>query len=266
MEPGNFVLEERHGPVIVLRLNRPDELNRLSTEDQFIELATKIREIDLDPLARALIITGSGQAFSAGGDLQKMAVRDGFSSGTTQEVRLRYKQSIHQVPLALNSVDIPTIAAVNGPAYGAGCDLACLCDIRIAASSASFCVSFAQLGIVSGDGGSWILPRLIGRSKAMELTFTANPISAAQALTYGLISEVTEPEQLLPTAIALAETISRHPRDAMRLSKRLLRTGERSTMEDHLDLVAAFQAIAHASEEHITAVNSFLSRLKNRQG
>lgn len=264
-EIDSLVRTERRGDTIILWLSRPEELNRLSTESQFLELAEKIRQANLDPSARALIITGKGKAFCAGGDLHKMANREGFSAGTPQEVRMRYKETIHQVPLALNDIDIPTIAAVNGAAYGAGCDLACMCDIRIASSNATFCVSFAELGIVSGDGGSWILPRLVGRSTATALTLTASPIDAAEAMRCGLVSQVVKPETLLESALALAERIGRHPRDAIRMSKRLLRSAERTSLSDHLDMAAALQAIAHASEEHIAAVNNLIHRLQNRQ-
>lgn len=255
---------ERRGDTIILWLDRPDELNRLSTENQFLELADKIRQADRDPTARALIITGKGKAFCAGGDLRKMANREGFSAGTPQDIRTRYKETIHQVPLALNDADIPTIAAVNGAAYGAGCDLACMCDIRIASANATFCVSFAELGIISGDGGSWILPRLVGRSTAMAMTFTASPIGADEALRCGLVSQLTSPEQLLNSALALAERIGSHPGNTIRMAKRLLRSAERSSLPDHLDMAAALQAIAHTSPEHITAVNGLLQRLQNK--
>jgi enoyl-CoA hydratase/carnithine racemase len=240
----SLIRTERHGSTVVLWLDRPAQLNRLSTE---------IREADADPDARALIITGSGPAFCAGGDLHKMANREGFSAGTPQDIRLRYKRSIHQVPLALNDVDIPTIAAVNGAAYGAGCDLACMCDIRIASFDATFCVSFAELGIVSGDGGSWILPRLIGRSAATAMTLTASPIDAEAALRNGLVLQVVEPKDLLPSAFALADRIGSHPREAVRMAKRLLRSAEDTTLGNHLDMAAALQAIAHTSEEHLLA-------------
>lgn len=259
-----FVHVDREDGVFTLTLNRPDSLNKLATEEQFLELAAQIRRVSSDPTARALIITGAGRAFCAGGDLHKMAARDGFSAGSIADIQQRYLRSVHQVPLALMEADIPTIAAVNGPAYGAGCDLACFCDIRLAAPAARFSVSFARLGIVSGDGGSWMLPRLIGRSKAMELTFTADPIDAQTALSLGLVSAVVEGDVLLPQALALARRIARHPGNAMRMNKRLLRDAERASLTSHLDLVAAFQAIAHVSPEHLAAVEAAVAALRAR--
>ena len=175
-----FVRRDDNDGVATLTLNHPDTLNRFSDGSQFLELAGHIRRASADPSVRVLVITGTGKAFCAGGDLRQMAEREGFSAGDVAQVQARYRETVHQLPVALAEADIPTIAAVNGPAYGAGCDLACFCDIRIAAQSARFSVSFARLGIVAGDGGAWMLPRLIGRSKAMELAFTAEPIDAQE--------------------------------------------------------------------------------------
>jgi enoyl-CoA hydratase/carnithine racemase len=168
------------------------------------------------------------------------------------------------LPLALGEIDVPTIAAVNGPAYGAGCDLACFCDIRLAARDASFSFSFVQLGIVPGDGGAWMLPRLVGRSKAMEMAFTADPVDAETALRIGLVSHVVEGSELLDRAHAIANRIAQHPARAVRMTKRLLRDAEHTSLAKHLDLAAAFQAIAHLTPEHLTAVEAVLARLQRR--
>lgn len=260
----SFVQESRDGDVLTLTLSHPDTLNRLATEDQFIELATAIRKVNADVTARALVITGAGRSFCAGGDIRKMAAREGFSAGTVADIQQRYRESVHQVPLALSEADIPTIAAVNGPAYGAGCDLACFCDIRFAARSARFAVSFAQLGIVSGDGGAWMLPRLVGRSKAMELAFTADSVDADTALRIGLVSYVVDDSNLASEAHALAQRIARHPPGAMRMHKRLLKESQQLSLSNHLDLVAAFQAIAHVAPEHLAAVNAAVAALQHR--
>ena len=239
-------------------------LNRFSTEEQFLELAAAIREAGGDPTVRALVITGAGRAFCSGGDVGRMAAREGFSAGGVGDIRERYRRSVHQVPFALWETEIPTIAAVNGAAYGAGCDLACFCDIRIASETASFCVSFARLGIVSGDGGAWMLPRLVGRSKAMELAFTAAPIDAETARRIGLVSDVVGADELLPRTMALAHRIAAHPAEAMRMNKRLLRDAEQLGLTAHLDMVAAFQAIAHMAPEHLDAASAALRSLRRR--
>ncbi|MBN9474560.1 MAG: enoyl-CoA hydratase [Bordetella sp. SCN 67-23] len=257
----DFVQREERDGIVTLTLSHPDTLNRFSSTEQFLELAGHVRRANADPAARVLVITGQGRAFCAGGDLRQMARREMFSAGSVSQVQARYRDTVHQVPLALSEIEIPIIAAVNGPAYGAGCDLACFCDIRIAARSARFSVSFARLGIVAGDGGAWMLPRLVGRSKAMELAFTADPIDADEALRIGLVSDVVPDDELRARADGLARRIARHPAQAMRMHKRLLRDAEQHTLPTHLDVVAAFQAIAHVSEEHLQAVRDALGSL-----
>ncbi|MFY3985951.1 enoyl-CoA hydratase-related protein [Achromobacter xylosoxidans] len=260
-----FVRRDDNDGVATLSLNHPDTLNRFSDGSQFLELAGHIRRASADPSVRVLVITGTGKAFCAGGDLRQMAEREGFSAGDVAQVQARYRETVHQLPVALAEADIPTIAAVNGPAYGAGCDLACFCDIRIAAQSARFSVSFARLGIVAGDGGAWMLPRLIGRSKAMELAFTAEPIDAQEAWRIGLVSEVTADDALAAHASEMARRIARHPAGALRMHKRLLRDAEQHTLATHLDVVAAFQAIAHASDEHVRAVRDVIGELRQQR-
>ena len=257
----DFVRRDDDDGVVTLSLCHPDTLNRFSDGSQFQELASHVRRVNADPSARVLIVTGVGKAFCAGGDLRQMAQREGFSAGDVAQVQARYRETVHQLPAALAEIEIPTIAAVNGPAYGAGCDLACFCDIRIAARSARFSVSFARLGIVAGDGGAWMLPRLVGRSKAMELAFTAEPIDAQEAWRIGLVSEVVCDESLAGRAGDLARRIARHPAQALRMHKRLLRDAEQHTLATHLDVVAAFQAIAHASDEHLWAVRDAVEAL-----
>jgi enoyl-CoA hydratase/carnithine racemase len=256
-----FVQRDDDDGVVTLRLSHPNTLNRFSDGSQFLELASHVRSVNADPTVRVLVITGQGKAFCVGGDLHQMAERKGFSAGDVAQVQTRYRQTVHQLPLALAETDIPTIAAVNGPAYGAGCDLACFCDIRIASQTARFSVSFARLGIVAGDGGAWMLPRLVGRSKAMELAFTADPIDAQEAKRIGLVSEVTSDDALAERAVGLARRIARHPTQALRMHKRLLRDAEQHTLATHLDVVAAFQAIAHASDEHLQAVRDVIGVL-----
>lgn len=260
-----YVRVDEEDGIVTLTLIQPETLNRLSNEEHFLELAEKIRQAGANPKAKAIIVTGAGRAFCAGGDLIKMAAREGFSAGTARDIEQRYRKVVHQVPEALYAIDVPTIAAVNGPAFGAGADLSFYCDIRLAAKSAKFGVTFAQLGIVSGDGGSWMLPKLVGMSKAMELTFTAEPINAEEALRIGLVSDVVEDADLISAARRVAAKIARHPTDAVRMSKRLLRDSTEVGMQSHLDTVAAFQAIAHLSPDHLVAVEKALVGLKKAQ-
>jgi len=157
---------------------------------------------------------------------------------------------------------VPVIAAVNGPAIGAGMDLTCMCDIRIASEKATFAESFVKVGIVPGDGGAWLLPRVVGMSKASEMAFTGDALTAQEALACGLVSRVVPHEALMVESYKLAERIAANPGGVLRMTKRLLREGERSTLESLLELSAGYQAIAHMSADHREAVRAFVEKRK----
>ena len=154
------------------------------------------------------------------------------------------------------------IAAVNGPAIGAGCDLACMCDIRVASDKASFAESFVKVGIVPGDGGAWLLPRIVGMSRALEMSFTGDSLTAAEALSCGLVSRVVPHGTLLATAQQLADRIAANPGPTLRLTKRLLREGQQLSLDSLLEASASAQAIAHKSSEHREAVTAFIEKRK----
>jgi enoyl-CoA hydratase/carnithine racemase len=159
-------------------------------------------------------------------------------------------------------VDVPTIAAVNGPAIGAGLVLACMCDIRLASERATFASSFVKLGIVPGDGGAWLLARTIGQPKAMEMMLTGDTFDAARALALGLVSRVIPPEELMPQALDLAARISANPSRTVRLTKRLLRESDSVSLASSLEMAAAYQALAHYTSDHDEAVRAFLEKRK----
>jgi enoyl-CoA hydratase/carnithine racemase len=178
-------------------------------------------------------------------------------------VRNNYRRDIQNIPLNLYDLDVPTIAAVNGAAIGAGCDLACMCDIRIASERAKFAESFVKLGIIPGDGGAWLLPRLVGQSKAAELTFTGDTIDAVEALACGLVSKVVPADDLMDEARALADRMAANPGHSLRMAKRLLREGQHVRLDTLLEMSAAFQAIAHHTEEHDQAIDALLAQLES---
>jgi enoyl-CoA hydratase/carnithine racemase len=155
---------------------------------------------------------------------------------------------------------VPVIAAVNGPAIGAGLDLACMCDVRIAAETAVFAESFVKVGIVPGDGGAWLLPRIIGFSKATELALTGETIDAAEALRIGLVSRVVAPDGLMAAAREVAGKIAANPPHAVRMTKRLLREGQTATLANILELSAAMQSLAHATRDNDEAIDAFLEK------
>jgi enoyl-CoA hydratase/carnithine racemase len=162
--------------------------------------------------------------------------------------------SVLRLMRTLVSLDLVTIASVNGPAIGGGCDLALLCDLRFASTSARFGQPVVDLGLVPGDGGAWVLPRIVGWQRAAELIFTGRIVGAREALDLGLVLEVVEPELLTQRVLEVAGQIARKPRHAIRLTKRLLRHARTVDFDAFLDMTAAFQAIAHHTEEHRQAI------------
>lgn len=256
-----FLNQTRQGDVVVLTMNRPAERNVLSEQWQFDEIASVCASINADQSIAAVILTGEGRAFCAGGNVKGMHERSGMFAGSPYELRTNYLQGIQRIPLALYNVQVPTIAAVNGAAIGAGCDLACMCDIRIAAESASFAESFVKLGIVPGDGGAWLLQRVVGASKAFEMSFTGDNVSATEALACGLVSRVVPDELLMKEALALAARIAANSPPALRMSKKLIREAEFARLETILDMSASMQALAHYTEQHRLAVDAAAARL-----
>jgi 2-(1,2-epoxy-1,2-dihydrophenyl)acetyl-CoA isomerase len=256
-----FLTTRRQDKILILTMNRPEERNAISDIDacnQFVQICAEASQ-DID--VSVIVLTGADPAFSAGGNLKRMRDRKGFAPKETPiATRNSYRHSIQQIPLALYNLEVPTVAAINGPAIGAGLDLACMCDIRIASEKATFAESFVKVGITPGDGGAWLLPRVVSMSKAAELSFTGDTIKATEALEIGLVSTVVEHSNLMPAALALAERIAANPVHSLRLTKRLLREGQYMRLESLLELSAAYQALAHETEDHREALDSWLEK------
>ena len=250
----------KHG-VATFILDAPETRNALANNAQYASMESACKRVEADPSVRVVILTGAGTAFCAGGDIKAMLARTENPELEPVDDRYHYKHGIHRIPLSLFNLEVPVIAAVNGPAIGAGLDLACMCDIRIASESARFAESFVKLGIIPGDGGAFLLQRIVGISKAAELTFTGRSISASEALTCGLVSEVVPADALLGRANELAEEIASNPPQALRMAKRLLREAQTGRIETVLELSAAFQALAHATKDHHTLLRAAVGRL-----
>ena len=246
--------------IVTLTLNRPDLRNPISDPEMIAALLAAVERLENDPAARVAILTGAGNGFSSGGNIQEMKPGGNLNTGTPVATRSAYKRGIQRLPLAFAALDVPVIAAVNGPAIGAGCDLTCMCDLRIAGESARFAESFVKLGLIAGDGGAWLLPRVVGWSKAAEMALTGDMIDAAEALACGLVSQVVPNEQLMDTARALARRIAANPPHAVRMTKRLLWEGRRSDLGSLLEMAAAMQAAAHTTADHGEAVEAFLAK------
>ncbi|MBA4739644.1 MAG: crotonase/enoyl-CoA hydratase family protein [Burkholderiales bacterium] len=254
-----FLNIQESGSIMTLTMNEPATRNALTGNTAADEFVAICERINLSKHIKAVIVTGSGPVFSAGGNLKdmKQMLDDDLSS---EVIRESYRQGIQRIPLALYDLEVPTIAAVNGPAIGAGCDLACMCDIRIGSSISSFAESFVKVGIIPGDGGAWFLPRVIGMAKAAELSFTGDRIDAKEALRIGLISYLTAPETLMAEAEVLATRIAANPGLILRMTKKLLREGQRQDLPSLLELSANLQSIAQKTPDHHEAVNAFLEK------
>lgn len=260
MAEAPFLLTERDGPVVIATLNRPDERNAISETEHSQEIVDFCAAMTRDVSVRAIVLTGAGKSFCAGGNVKHMREKAGMFGGSGFEIRNRYRTGIQMIPVALYELEVPVIAAVNGAAIGAGLDLACMCDVRIASSKALFAESFVKLGIVPGDGGAWLLPRIIGMARASLLTLTGETIDAAKALEYGLVAEVVEPENVLGRALEVAHAIAANPGHATRMAKRLLREGQDMKLGPLLELSAAYQALSHHTHDHAEAIEAFLDK------
>lgn len=262
MTDQEFVVFKQQDGIVTLTLNAPDARNALTGPEQWDAVVAACERIQRDPSVKVVILTGAGSAFCAGGNVKDFRDKRGLAAGTGMEVKEAYRNGIQRIPLAFYRLDVPTIAAVNGPAIGAGCDLACMADIRIASEKALFAESFVKLGLIPGDGGAWLLQRVVGYARAAEMSFTGDALDARQALEAGLVSRVVAPENLLDEALALARRIAANPGQALRMTKRLMREAQTSRLDTVLELSAAYQALTHTSAEHDAAVAAFLDRKK----
>ena len=258
----DFVLFEQRDAIVTLTLNAPEARNALTSQAQWDAVVAACERVQADPAVKVVILTGAGSAFCAGGNVKDFRDKRGLAAGSGMDVRDNYRRGIQRIPLAFHRLDVPTIAAVNGPAIGAGCDLACMADIRIASEKASFAESFVKLGLIPGDGGAWLLQRVVGYARAAEMSFTGERVDAQAALAMGLVSRVVPHAALLAEANALAERIAANPGQALRMTKRLMREAQTSRLDAILELSAAYQALTHGSAEHEGAVAAFLERRK----
>ncbi len=256
-----YLIQQRDGHILTITLNLPKKRNPVSDPNMVDALCDAFDAADQDINIRCVILTGAGSAFCSGGDLKQMRPDSGgLRSSVSTQTRRNYKYGIQRLPLMFQALDVPVIAAVNGPAIGAGCDLACMCDVRIAGESAKFAESFVKLGIIPGDGGAWLLPRIIGFSKATELSLTGETIDAAEALRIGLVSNVVADDQLLAKAHEIATKIAANPPHAVRMTKRLLREAQTADLKNILEMSAAMQSLAHATRDNDEAINAFIEK------
>ena len=251
------LLIENDGPVRTLRLNRPDVLNAFNT-DLLKTLGKAVRDAEKDKTVRCLIITGAGRGFSAGQDLADVA--DRYKSSGPIEIGAHLRDLYNPVIAKIRSMEKPVIAAVNGVAAGAGCSLALACDIRIAAASAGFIQAFINVGLIPDSGATFILPRLVGLSRALELACTGRKVKADEALQLGLVNQVVPDEQLAETTRQFAAKLASLPPRGIGLTKRAMNASLTHDLETQLDYEAMIQTVAGQTKDHREGVAAFLEK------
>lgn len=249
--------------VLTLSLNDPDSGNVMSVR-MALALAEALEQANTLPEVHCVLLRANGKYFCTGGNVKDMARGSDLMQGSVTELRARLKSTLHRITHAMQALQVPSIAAVNGAAVGAGCDLALMCDLRVASERATFAESFLRLGLVSGIGGAWFLTRIVGRAKALELTLTSEFIDAQTALQLGMVSRVVAPEALDETSAALGRRIASNPPQALRMAKRLVLDAAESTLPMALEAAAAMQAILLCGDEHKTVVREFLAQRARR--
>lgn len=251
---------ERYGPIQVWTLDRAERLNALPDLEDGEAFAAACEAVNTDLSVRCVVLTGAGRAFSAGGDLKAMNERRDLFAGSGAEIRERYRRVVHRIVRSLYGLEVPLVAAVNGPAMGLGCDIAGLADLRIASDRASFGVPFLKLGILPGDGGAWLMPRNVGYARAAELLFTARTLDAQTALDWGLVNRIVPHDDLMAEAMATAGQVAAQAPHALRMTKALLRQGRDATFDHILEMTAAMQALAHLTDDHAEGAASALQK------
>ena len=255
------VLYEQDDRIVKITLNRPDTRNALSGD--IIEgLVEYIQKADKDKNVGCVILTGAGKSFSSGGNLQEIKDMTTKDQMTQAQLEDWYRFGIQKIPLTMNSIDVPVVAAVNGHAIGAGNDLCTMCDIRIAGEDAKFSESFLRIGIIPGDGGSWFLPKIIGLARANEMILTCDVLDANKALDWGLVSKVVPNENLIVEAQQLAKKIATQPPEASRRAKRLLRMSQNVPLLDALEMAASQQSMLQQLDDHREAIDALLEKRK----
>jgi 2-(1,2-epoxy-1,2-dihydrophenyl)acetyl-CoA isomerase len=251
VEAAGAVLTERDGAVLVLTMNRPDRLNALARPLREAMHAALVDAMGDDGV-RAIVLTGAGRAFSAGGDLDELTTVDDLSA----EVR----QGFNPLARFLAEGPKPVVAAINGPAAGAGFGLALCCDLRVMADDAFVAVAFAGIGLVPDTGVSWTLPRLVGPSRAYDLAVTGRRVQAEEAERIGLADRVVPRDEVVSAARSLAADLARGPRAALAATKQLLRESTGRTLAEALEAEAVTQAAAAAHADFAEGVAAFRER------
>jgi enoyl-CoA hydratase/carnithine racemase len=242
------------GSVGTITLNRPERRNAF-TFGMVREWAARLRDVRTDDAVRVVVLTGAGdKAFCSGIDLG--SISNAHASLTPLERKSQLHDEIHQVALALEALDKPVIASINGAAVGAGLDMALMCDLRIAARSARLSEGYIKVGLTPGDGGAYYLPRLVGTAKALELLLTGDLVDADEAHRIGLVNRVVDDAELGPATRALAEQIAAAPPVTVRMIKRATYQSARADLRTSLDLISSHFAVVAATDDAAEALSA----------
>jgi enoyl-CoA hydratase/carnithine racemase len=249
----DIVFDKQADGIATITLNRPDKLNAF-THEMIDHWAAYVADAAKDPAVKVVVLRGTGRGFCVGADADEMSTRGRLEPLERRDFLWSH---IHQIALNIERMDKPLIGSINGLARGAGCDMALMCDLRIASKSASFAWSYINLNLIAGDGGTYYLPRIIGMPRALELFWTGRAVAAEEADRIGLVNRVVADEDLDRETMSLAAAIAAQPSDAVRMYKRVAYQGENQSLYSHLDMIASHMATLRGSPENLRRIDQF---------
>jgi enoyl-CoA hydratase/carnithine racemase len=239
--------------IATITLNRPEKLNAF-TDAMLDDWVAALEQCRTDAAVRVIVMTGTGRAFTTGGDVESFSAS---ARQTPAGIKARLVEGIQRLPRKLAEIDKPVIAALNGFATGGGLDIALACDLRFAAESARFAETYARMGLIPGAGGAWLLPRLVGTAKALELFWGCEWVVAREAERIGLVNAVYPDAELMDRTQAFARKVADGAPLAVQMIKRVMRLGEGQSLDTALDIVASNMPVVRSSEDHAEAVAAF---------
>lgn len=255
----NTILCEIKKHVCVITLNDEGKRNAISLE-MVDDLVSCFEFYDKQPEVRVFVLTGSGKAFSAGGNVKDMKDQVGMFEGPAHQLRHTYENGIQRIPRCIEQLQKPLIGMINGAAIGAGCDLSFMCDMRVLCEYSKFGETFSKLGLVPGVGGTYFLSRAIGYAKAMEMFLTGDIYSGKEAFDMGLGNYYVESEKLMEFTLNLANKIASNAPEAIQMTKRVLKSSHMIDLSTQLDMLGAYQSIAQRMHDHFEGVDALLEK------
>ncbi|MSQ34094.1 MAG: hypothetical protein EXR60_06755 [Dehalococcoidia bacterium] len=252
------ILFSPEGPIARLTLNRPEKRNAFDNV-MYDECIHALESLEGVSAVRALVVAGAGPAFCSGADLGAVVEggREDRGRRPADELREDLRRRVQRINLRLRQLELPTIAMINGPAVGAGFDLASSCDLRVASPRARFMMAYTRVGLFPGGGGCWLLPRLVGLPKALELIYTGDFMEAEEALRLGYLHRLVPEAQLEAATMELAQKVAAGPPIALRLAKLQIYKGLEMEFEAALEFAAAAETITLTSQDHVEGVRAF---------